>query len=177
MPADPHDVPSDEERLGRWVQEHAPAVLGFLRGTLRRQDIAEELLQETFCRAWEARGRYVDSGKERAYLLTIADRLACDRARRSGREILLDDEGWSRAEPRESGQPADRLVRQESVRQLELAMESLGENQRRVLLLRYYGEFPFHEIARMTGWPLNTVLSHCRRGLLALREVLIEDLS
>jgi DNA-directed RNA polymerase specialized sigma24 family protein len=111
MPADSRDVPSEEERLGRWVQDHAPAVLGFLRGLVRRQEVAEELLQETFCRAWEARARYVERGKERAWLLTIADRLACDRARKHRREVELDDEDW--------------------------------DGQRRVLLLRYYGDMPF----------------------------------
>lgn len=174
MPADSRDA-SEQERLGRWVQNHAPAVLGFLHGLVRRRDVAEDLLQETFCRAWEARGRYVEQGKERAWLLTIADRLACDRARKHGREVELDDQGWSGVEPRQTFDPASRMLRQESVRQLDVALESLSDGQRRVLLLRYYGDMPFQEIARMTGQPLNTVLSHCRRGLLALRELMIED--
>jgi DNA-directed RNA polymerase specialized sigma24 family protein len=44
-----------------------------------------------------------------------------------------------------------------------------------VLLLRYYGQFSFAEIAEMTGWPMNTALSHCRRGLEALRKLLVEQ--
>jgi DNA-directed RNA polymerase specialized sigma24 family protein len=42
------------------------------------------------------------------------------------------------------------------------------------LLLRYYGELSFAEIGRMLGCPVSTALSHCRRGLLALRETLLE---
>jgi len=78
-------------------------------------------------------------------------------------------------EPRQSFDPGAGLLRQESVRQLNVALESLSDGQRRVLLLRYYGDMPFQEIARTTGQRLNTVLSHCRRGLLALRELLIEE--
>jgi DNA-directed RNA polymerase specialized sigma24 family protein len=40
--------------------------------------------------------------------------------------------------------------------------------------LRYYGDLPFTEIAAMMGCPVNTALSHCHRGLLALRRLLVE---
>jgi RNA polymerase sigma-70 factor (ECF subfamily) len=61
--------------------------------------------------------------------------------------------------------------------QLAAAMEGLSPPQRRVLLLRYHGQMSFSEIAETINCPLNTALSHCRRGLLALRELLVEDKS
>ncbi len=51
-------------------------------------------------------------------------------------------------------------------------MEALTPPQRRVLLLRYYGDLSFSEIAEIVGCPLSTALSHCRRGLLTLRGLL-----
>jgi RNA polymerase sigma-70 factor, ECF subfamily len=53
-------------------------------------------------------------------------------------------------------------------------LDRLSPPQRRVLLLRYYGQFTFAEIAEMIDCPLNTTLSHCRRGLEALRALLVE---
>jgi RNA polymerase sigma-70 factor (ECF subfamily) len=157
----------------RWVLEHAAAVRGYLLGLVRQPDVADDLAQETFRRAWQARQRYRDIGHTRAWLLTIADRLACDRARQAGREQTLDDDAWRALEPtgREGG-PEEELLRQESAAALADALDQLSDLQRRVLLLRYYGNLDFAEIARIIGCPLNTALSHCRRGLLSLRKLL-----
>src|SRR4029079_38044 len=84
----------DAERLTRWVREHQRPVWGFLLGMTRDRHLADDLLQETFCRAWQARSRYREVGQERAYLLRIADRLARDRlrsARRGGVTLALVD--------------------------------------------------------------------------------------
>lgn len=175
MPHDLRHTLTDAERLDAWVREHGPAVRGFLWASLRSEHLADELLQEVFCRAWQARSRYVDAGRDRSYLLTIADRLVCDRGRKAGREVDLNEAGWTGVEPRFEQDPAAGLLQGESVEQMTEALKTLSEPQQRVLLLRFYGDFPFQEIARMTGWPLNTVLSHSRRGLLALRALLIED--
>ena len=51
----------------------------------------------------------------------------------------------------------------------------LSPLQQRVLLLRYYGQLSFAEIAEIIGCPLNTALSHCRRGLEALRTRLLNS--
>ena len=45
-----------------------------------------------------------------------------------------------------------------------------------MLLLRYYGQLGFAEIAAMTSLPLSTTLSHCRRGLEVLRRMLVEEM-
>ena len=169
--------PSRDEFAYRWVLEHAAAVRGYLLGIVRREDVADDLAQEVFRRAWQAHDRYQDQGRQRAYLLTIADRLACDRARRSGVEITVDSESWRAIEPAASDSPPDQIMVQESEEELLAALEQLSPTQRRVLLLRYYGEMEFAEIAEAIGCPLSTALSHCRRGLLALRKQLVEETS
>jgi RNA polymerase sigma-70 factor (ECF subfamily) len=132
-------------------------------------------MQDVFVRAWESRGRYAELGKPRAYLLRIADRLAMDRARRSGRERAVGIEHWQNIEPATAEQePLPALLSEENRRQVAEALGALSEAQRRTLLLRYYGELEFSEIAELLDCPTNTVLSHARRGLLALRRLLVE---
>ncbi|HEX4130563.1 MAG TPA: RNA polymerase sigma factor [Pirellulales bacterium] len=170
--------PSDTEaRLNRWVRTYAPALLGFLTASLRDRHRAEDLLQDVFCRAWEARNRYTEAGLERAYLWRIADRLARDHHRSRRREAPVDAETWSRIEPADDTLPGPdgALRRTEMLEQLHSAMNAVTEAQRRTLLLRYYGQLEFHEIAAILELPLNTVLSHARRGLAALRRVLVEE--
>jgi RNA polymerase sigma-70 factor, ECF subfamily len=156
-----------------WGREHGPAVRGYLLAMVRCPDVADDLVQEVFYRAWQARERYRENGTARAYLFRIADRLACDFGRKSGREVQLGAEGWDRAETASRCEaPADRLVRQEASRELAAAMEALTPVQRRVLLLRYYGDLSFSAIAEIIQCPLGTALSHCHRGLLTLRKLL-----
>lgn len=176
MNTDPGRETDDEARFTGWVREHGRAVRGFLAAMLRRMDLVEELSQEVFCRAWQARSRYREQGTTRAYLLRIADRLVCDRMRRSPPPLNLDDAGWKQVEPWSPGaDPSDAVQRAEEGEQLAAALERLSVAQRRVLLLRYYGQFTFAEIAAMTGWPLNTTLSHCHRALETLRRMLVES--
>ncbi|MBI2824513.1 MAG: RNA polymerase sigma factor [Planctomycetia bacterium] len=163
------------ERLTEWARDHARAVHGYVRALVRDPHAVDDLVQETFCRAWESRHRYAEAGKPRAYLLRIADRLACDRARKLGREQPIDEIHWQQIEPASSDeQPLAALLLTENRRQLDEALAALSEAQRRTLLLRYYGELDYGEIARIMDCPLNTVLSHARRGLLSLRRLLVE---
>ncbi len=163
-----HD--SSRERVADWFRQYGPAVHGYLLAMVRRRDVADDLLQEVFRRAWEARNRYRETGAARAYLLRIADRLLCDRARRSGREATRDASAWELHEDANSVSPAEAAVLSEQRRRLAEALAELSSQQQRVLLLRYYGNMDFADIAQTVGCPLSTALSHARRGLLALRK-------
>jgi len=167
---------NDNQRFAEWGRQYGGAVRGYLLAMVRRMDVAEDLTQEVFCRAWRARRGYREQGNARAYLLRIADRLVCDHHRKSGREVNLDEESWKQVEPAgRVAEPPEKLVREEAGEQLAAAMEKLTAAQRRVLLLRYYGEMSFAEIAETMDCPVNTALSHCRRGLLTLRKILVEN--
>lgn len=164
--------------MAKWVREHGSAVRGYLLGIVRRSEDADDLAQEVFCRAWQSRERYREQGHARSYLLRIADRLACDRIRRRRPETTLTEEGWQHHEPWSDGQdPAAQAVAREAARRLAAALDQLLPIQRRVLLLRYYGQLTFAQIAQTLGCPLNTALSHGRRGLEVLRRQFAEDRS
>jgi RNA polymerase sigma-70 factor (ECF subfamily) len=169
MPADEH-ASGAEERIATWVRDHAVAVRGYVLGMVRRPDVADDLAQEVFQRAWQARDRYRDAGHERAFLLTIADRLVIDRSRRLGVEINVDDATWNQVEPTAHD---EEIASRETSAELNAALEQLSPNQRRVLLLRYFSDMTFEEIAATMNCPLGTALSHCRRGLTAMRKLLM----
>lgn len=163
-----------QERLADWVRQHGRSVRGFLLGMVRNEHVADDLTQDVFRRAWQARDSYREEGHPRAYLLRIADRLALDHLRRAGREVHLDDDAWGAREPAsEDPAPEAGLAQAESAAALQNALERLSPMQKRVLLMRFYGQMEFAEIATTLDCPLNTALSHCHRGLQALRKILV----
>jgi RNA polymerase sigma-70 factor (ECF subfamily) len=165
---------SPDELLASWVREHSAAIRGYALALVRRQDVADDVLQEVFRRAWQVRDSFRRQGQDRAFLIRIADHLVCDRARRLGRELNLDDAGWQAQEPTaEETDPAAIVQWREAEQDLTAALDQLSPGQRRVLLMRYFGGLEFSEIAEQLGCPLNTALSHCRRGLQTLRKLMV----
>jgi RNA polymerase sigma-70 factor (ECF subfamily) len=139
------------------------------------REVAEDLTQETFLRAWRSMDQYREQGKERAYLLRIADRLARDRLRRLRRAPSLPSADVAVPTPDPIETPLETMTRLEEAREVRAALATLTDPQRRTLLLRYYAGMSFAEISEAMEAPLNTVLSHARRGLEALRRRLVEN--
>jgi len=173
----PMNSPAElHRRIECWVREHGAAVRGYLLGNVRRHDIADDLLQEVFRKAFSAGENYTEQGSARSYLLRIADRLLCDRFRKASPEINVGEASWQVIEPLiEDSEPDLETIAAESRQALMQALDQLSPDQRRVLLLRYYSDMSFAQVAEAMDCPLNTVLSHCRRGLQGLRKILSSD--
>ena len=52
------------------------------------------------------------------------------------------------------------------------AVEQLPQNQREIVLMRYYGNLKFVEIAEMLGCPLNTALGRMHKAMLRLKKLM-----
>jgi RNA polymerase sigma-70 factor (ECF subfamily) len=156
----------NDATLVRWVREHGSGIRGYVAALVRDRSLAEDMVQEVFLRAWKQRESYVEQGSEKGYLFRIADRLVIDHRRAKSADSL--PEAFEIIDHSVSA-PLDELISRESAERLREGMGRLSEAQRRVLLLRYFGQLKFEEIAPMIGCPLATALSHARRGLEQLR--------
>ena len=67
-----------------------------------------------------------------------------------------------------------RLEGTEQEQKLRKAIELLPEPQRQVLLLRYYGNMKFIDIAKLVGCPLNTALGRMHKATIKLRQLMAE---
>jgi RNA polymerase sigma-70 factor (ECF subfamily) len=74
----------DQRAFAELYQRHRRRAFSFLLHLTGTRPTAEDLLQEAFLRIWRARASYQPSGEFRAWLFTIARRLAVDRFRREG---------------------------------------------------------------------------------------------
>ena len=159
---------NQEQLFIRWVELYRKPVRGYLLSLTRDVNLAEDLSQETFCKAWANRERYMERGTPQAYLFRIADNLLVDYYRKR-REGCHDDTAWDFFEPVETENPAERAETNENIVQLRRMMHDLSPIQARVLSLRFFSQLKFTEIADIVEIPLNTVLSHVHRGLKILR--------
>jgi len=129
----------------------------------------EDILQETFLRAMSAEiGHY--SGSVRGFLGTIAYRLAVKESRRSNRHTNLDSIDLRD----DTDNPLRALLKSERERYLADTIRSLSMEQRKVLILRFYGEFSYAEISQLIDVPLGTVKSRIFYAVKTCREILRE---
>jgi RNA polymerase sigma-70 factor (ECF subfamily) len=136
---------------------------------------AEELVAETFLKAFEALRRYpperVVDLQLRPWLVTICLNLGRNRVRASSRRpVVAPFPEPAVFEPRSSDEsPEDRTVRHDQGDHLAAQLLHLPVKQRSAVVLRHIVGLSYAEVAEVLGCPLGTAKSHVRRGLDRLR--------
>lgn len=158
---------------------YASTIYGLLLRILASPDDAQEVMQETFVKAW-SNARMFDSvrGSEAAWLISIARsrgidklrsrKLRSDRENDAGREVSIHS---SFAEHRTG---ADHAIRSEQQTAVRGALAELPEPQRVALELAYFEGLSQSEIAERLGEPLGTIKTRMQLGMKKLRERLKE---
>jgi RNA polymerase sigma-70 factor (ECF subfamily) len=129
---------------------------------------AEDLVQDTYLRAFRAADRFEEGTNLRAWLFTILHNAARNRARDRARDLVsADSDVVDRAADvsAASGEsPETLLVRATLGPELKAAIDALPESFRQAVWLRDVEEFSYAEIARMLDVPQGTVMSRISRG-------------
>jgi len=158
-------VRGDDGAWNRLVERHAPRLTRMVLMILGSPAAAQDLVQESFVEVIRKLPRHRE-GSFGAYLSTVAYHLALKEKKRNGRYVLLD--GYDRAGSPES--PLDAVLTREKEREITRVIRSLDRHHRDILVLRFYGEYSYKEIARITGLPLGTVKSRLFHAVKICRE-------
>ncbi len=156
----------DREAFAELFDALAPCVLGVLTRLLRRRDLAEEALQETFLQGWLQADHYrQELGSPRAWLLSIARSRGLDILRRE-RSRSRREEVVGTWEPRAlSPIGTERLESRERQAQVREGLIRLPITQRACLALAFGRDLPHPAIARELAMPLGSVKSRIRLGM------------
>lgn len=156
--------------FGTIFARHHVAVYKYLDRRIG-QAVTDDLVAETFVRAFEARERYaLDRPNALPWLLGIATNLLRRHWREERRQLRAYARvGVDRIEEFTEGADA-RADASRAGRSIAAALASLSRNQRDVLLLHAYGELSDREIAEALKLPPGTVRSRLSRARTALRE-------
>lgn len=157
------------------LERHQERVFNYILNMVKDTDLANDIFQETFVKAITTikQGRYNEDGKFGAWIARIAHNAVIDHFRQEKAEssISTDEAGFDILNRRELAEDTieeiliDRSIRQD-IREL---IKELPSEQRQVLVMRYYNNLSFKDIAEKTGVSINTALGRMRYAILNLR--------
>jgi RNA polymerase sigma-70 factor (ECF subfamily) len=181
-PRPPDDDAEDRALIARWrggderaatllVQRHASAIARYAASLGERVDL-EEVVQDTFVRAFGSLAAFRGESSLRTWLFSIARRLVLDRRRagRRGRVAVPLDEGDAASEY----DALDKLIADEAEGRLRAAVARLTPTQREVFTLRVGEGLSYREIAAATGTTEGAARVHYHNAMRQVKEFLNE---
>ena len=182
---------SDRELLNSYLQGNKSAistlidkynrrVRDYLRMMVKDDDVADDIAQETVIKVIKVidEGRYVDNGKFLSWVLRIAHNRALDyfRAQKSNNSVSESSAGYNVLGTLRYAENSieDNIISDQTDQSIRDLVELLPEEQREVVMLRYYSDLSFKDIAEQTGVSINTALGRMRYALINLRKMIKE---
>jgi RNA polymerase sigma-70 factor (ECF subfamily) len=160
-----------EDAARSLYRTYGAELYGFALNRWATAGLAEEVVQETFTRAWRNADAFDTSkGSVRTWLYGIARNTVIDVERHRSRRLPL-----ARFEPAEDDDPVTEPIEQALLRwQLQKAFEALTPEHREMLRLGHFGGLSVKEIAERTGLAAGTVKSRTYYAMQSLRLALDE---
>ncbi len=159
------------------LSRHRSGVFSYIYFIVRNRELAEDIFQETFMKAIVTikQGRYTENGKFRAWINRIAHNLIIDNFRQEKNEQTISNDECEvdlfNNSKLSDGTIEDELVKTQILSDVKKLIEHLPDSQKEVLLLRYYEDLSFKEIADVTGVSINTALGRMRYAILNMRRM------
>ena len=170
----------NSQAISTLIERHSRRVRDYIRMMVKDQGVADDLMQETFIKAVRHidEGRYADSGKFLSWVLRIAHNQVIDffRQKKSSRSVTESEAGYGILGTLRFAENnvEDRIVASQIEADVRRLVDELPEEQREVVMLRYFSGLSFQEIADQTEVSINTALGRMRYALINLRKMIKE---
>lgn len=155
-------------------------VFSYIMLSVKDHDLANDIFQDTFIKAITTirNRKYAEMGKFSAWIMRIAHNLVIDQYRRNNTENMVpgeveDEFGHTVFDtlPVYDRNVEDVMLENQVLEDVKQLVELLPESQRTVLLMRFYQDLSFKEIAEKQGVSINTALGRMRYALMNLRRM------
>lgn len=168
----------NDKAFDELLRRHQDYVYSYILFICKNEDTAQDVFQDTFARAIVAirNHKYQKTGKFSAWLVRIAHNLAIDRTRNAepGLTLTHDDlpPGVTNSLRFSEGTVENRIIESQDTECLRSLLNYLPEVQREVVIMKFYEDLSFKEIAEKTGVSINTSLGRMRYALINLRKLI-----
>ncbi len=174
-------ISGEESAFEVLLKRHKDRVFNYVRMTVRDRQLAEDIFQETFCKAIITlkAGKYNDEGKFLPWVMRIAHNLIIDSYRRNAKmpsvEPKNEDHDIFASLNVFDKNVETEMIEGQIVADLRKLITHLPEEQREVIVMRHYEDLSFKEIADKTNVSINTALGRMRYALINLRRMIEEN--
>jgi len=166
-------VQGNRDAYGQLVRKYQDRLMTTVYHVVQDRADAEDVVQETFLRAFVHLRTFAGRSAFFTWLCRIALNLAIGEHRRRARISFRQTAESSQDEPVDRGDlPGDRLMREESLSQIQKALAALAPDQRAVLVLRTVEGLNYQEISQVLDLNVGTVRSRLHRARMQLRDLL-----
>jgi RNA polymerase sigma-70 factor, ECF subfamily len=162
----------DDGCFTQLVDIYAKRCFGFFYRLTGNRDLSEELLSELFVKLVEKISGY-QGGSFDGWLFTMASNIFHDHLRFRQRQTRLLDGHSRRLLSQSAGAESGKS---DDADKLQMAMGELDGDVRELIMMRFYSQMSFKEIAESRREPIGTTLSKVHRGLKRLRELMGQPL-
>jgi len=173
-------IKGDQSAIEVLINKHRSKVYTYILLTIKNQQLAEDLFQETFIKVIQSLrgGKYKDNGKFLSWVIRIAHNLIIDHFRKEKQMNTLSNDD-SEVDLFNSKKLSDSnieeiIIHTQIKSEIRILINELPDDQREVVLLRHYGGLSFKEIADQTDVSINTALGRMRYALINLRKLIQE---
>ena len=174
-------ISGEESAFEVLLKRHKDRVFNYVRMTVRDRQLAEDIFQETFCKAIITlkAGKYNDEGKFLPWIMRIAHNLIIVSYRRNAKmpsvEPKNEDHDIFASLNVFDKNVETEMIEGQIVADLRKLITHLPEEQREVIFMRHYEDLSFKEIADKTNVSINTALGRMRYALINLRRMIEEN--
>jgi RNA polymerase sigma-70 factor (ECF subfamily) len=171
----------DKDAISKLIERHKRRITDYISMIVKNRDVADDIFQDTIIKAVKVidAGRYTDNGKFLSWVLRIAHNLTIDYFRQAKQENKISeaDAGFDILSTlRFAGDTVeDQLVHEQINEDLRRIIEHLPPEQRDVVVMRYFNDMSFKDIATESGVSINTALGRMRYALINLRKLIREN--
>jgi RNA polymerase sigma factor (sigma-70 family) len=170
-------IAGNENGLSELIRRYQGKIYTSIYLLVKDSDLAEDIFQDAFIKVIHTlkAGRYNEEGKFLPWVIRIAHNLVIDHFRKEKRTPVInngDDFDIFEVLGRYDESTEDRLVREQTHRDLKTLIHLLPSEQKEVLIMRHYGDLSFKEIADITEVSINTALGRMRYALNNLRKMM-----
>ncbi len=171
----------DNSAFDELLSRHQSRLYSYILHIVKDEDLANDLFQETFVKAIMTikQNRYNETGKFSAWISRIAHNLIIDyfRQEKSENTVSADDEDANLLNRKDlcDDNIEDMLVVDQIHADVKRLVDALPDSQREVLVMRYYKDMSFKEIAEATNVSINTALGRMRYAILNMRRIAEEN--
>jgi RNA polymerase sigma-70 factor (ECF subfamily) len=162
----------DRDAFARLYAATRAKLYGVVLRILRRADLADEVMQETYLKIWSSAGQFNPAlSGPITWMVAIARNRAIDLLRKKT-ESSIEDEADALEVADETPNPLAGRELTEDLKRLLACMGRLDTDRQRLVLLAYYSGWSREQLAAKFDKPLNTIKTWLRRSLIEIRECL-----